>query len=422
MKRLARPFAITALALTVACAIGAVAVRILDPAPVVPSSLGFGDASLVAFEALGLAFASVGALLVLRQPGNSVGWLMLLIGCTFAASGLFAAITFSAAVRPSAVNVTAFTAWLTQLMTMFSFALFWLALVFPTGRGTTRGWDRFVRWSVAVMIVAVTLILIQPGPLQVFPTVDNPLGIDVDLRPLFGVQVSQLIVALSVFMAPVGAWALISRYRSSNVVVRSQLKWFALSMLVAMVAFAVAAFVATFLGRPPEIALVVFGFAATLIPIAIGIAILRHGLYDIDRLVSRTISYGLVTGVLGAVFAVSVVALSAVLGSLAEGNSIAVALSTLLVAGLFGPIRRRAQAAVDRRFDRAAYDAARTIASLAGRLRDDRAIDRVEADVVGLVDRTFRPSVTALWLRPRGARRADSVTISGRPVDTVVRT
>jgi hypothetical protein len=113
---------------------------------------------------------------------------------------------------------------------------------------------------------------------------------------------------------------------------------------------------------------------------------------------------------------------SAVLGSLTDANSLAVALSTLLVAVLFGPLRRRAQAAIDRRFDRSGYDAARTVGLLTARLRDDAAIEHVEADVVGLIERTFRPNATGLWLRPRGVRTADPVTISGRPADTVLPT
>jgi hypothetical protein len=171
-----------------------------------------------------------------------------------------------------------------------------------------------------------------------------------------------------------------------------------------------------------QLGLTLYAASLAAVPIAIAIAILRHGLYDIDRLISRTLSYGVVTALLATLFVVSIFGLTAAFGTLANGNSLAVALSTLLVAVLFGPIRGRAQGAIDRRFDRARYDATRTMGSLTARLRDDVTVERVEADVVGAVDRTFRPRTAGLWLRPRGARRADSVTIPGRAADTVLPT
>ena len=162
---------------------------------------------------------------------------------------------------------------------------------------------------------------------------------------------------------------------------------------------AVAAVGALVSEQPPEAGLVVFGFAGALVPVAIGIAILRHHLYDIDRLISRSLGYAIVTGVLAAVFAVTAIGLSTVLGSFAQGQSLAVAASTLLVLALFGPLRRRAQSAVDRRFDRAGYDATLTVQALTARLRADVDIDRVQADVLGVVDQTFHPTNASVWLR-----------------------
>jgi hypothetical protein len=168
---------------------------------------------------------------------------------------------------------------------------------------------------------------------------------------------------------------------------------------VAVGGIAAAALGAWINDEPPEAGLVVFGFAGALVPVAIGIAILRHGLYDIDRLISRSLGYALVTGTLAAVFAVTAVGLSALLASLAQGQSLAVAASTLLVLALFGPLRRRAQSAIDRRFDRSGYDASRTVQALTERLREDVDIDRVEADILRVVDQTFHPANAAMWLR-----------------------
>ena len=180
---------------------------------------------------------------------------------------------------------------------------------------------------------------------------------------------------------------------------RRQLKWFILAIFVTLAAVTVTAFSGLVTGRAPEIGLIVFGYAGALVPIAIGIAILRYHLYDIDRLISRSLAYATVTGVLAAVFTATAVALSAVLGTIAQGQSLSVAGATLLVLALFGPLRRRAQTAVDRRFDRARYDATLTVQALTERLRDDIDLERVEADVLGVLDRTFHPATAGMWLR-----------------------
>jgi hypothetical protein len=245
----------------------------------------------------------------------------------------------------------------------------------------------------------VIVFLIRPGPLHLFETIDNPFGFGPDLRPFLGPQVSQVLAAISAAVVPVLAWSLISRYRMSDAIGRQQLKWFVLAIFVTISGVGVAAVSAVLADEPPEAGLVVFGFAGALVPVAIGIAILRYHLYDIDRLISRTLSYGIVTGVLAAVFATTAVALSTLLGSLAQGESVAVAASTLIVLGLFGPLRRRAHAAIDRRFDRSLYDASMTVQAMSARLRDDVDLERMEADVLGVVHGTFHPTRAGLWLR-----------------------
>lgn len=201
----------------------------------------------------------------------------------------------------------------------------------------------------------------------------------------------------------------------SDTVGRQQLKWFILSLLVAVGGIVLAAVGALISDEPPEAGLVVFGFAGAFVPVAIGIAILRHGLYDIDRLISRSLGYALVTGVLAAVFATSTIGLSAILGTFAEGDTLAVAASTLLVVALFGPFRRRAQSVVDRRFDRSHYDASRTVQALTARLRDDVDLEHIELDVVRVVGQTFHPTSSGLWLRRHETtERRSPVTIPGR--------
>jgi hypothetical protein len=405
MRRIATPYAIIGSAIAVAGAVGAIALRIVDPAPLLPGTFGFGVAALGGLELLGVTFALVGALLVVRVPGNAVGWCMVIIGDGYALGGLAAAITSSAtADGPAGAATAAFAGWLTVFFTTIGGLVFGLGFIFPTGRGHTPAWDRAVRIGAVVSPFLFTILfLVRPGPLHLFPTMDNPFGIGPDLRPFFGPQVSRSIAAGVGAVVPLLFWSLTSRYRLADAIGRQQLKWFALAIVVTICGVGLAALGAIVSEEPPEAGLVVFGYAGALVPVAIGIAILRYHLYDIDRLISRSLSYTLVTGVLAAVFAATAIGLSTLLGSLAQGESLAVAASTLIVLGLFGPLRRRAQAAVDRRFDRSLYDASVTVQAMSARLRDDVDLERVEADVLGVVDRTFHPAHAGLWLR--GASR-----------------
>ena len=401
MRRLARPYAFVGWIAALAGAVGALALRIVDPAPLLPGVFGFSFTALVGMELLGMTFASVGAVLVVRRPGNAVGWCMVLIGVGYALGGLSAAITGSAvADGPAGAATAGLAGWFTVFFTTIGGLVFGLGLIFPTGRGHTPAWDRLLRIGALVFpISCVFLFLIRPGRLHLFTTIDNPFGVGPDLRPLFGPNVSQGMSAWVGVFVPFIALSMVSRYRMADAVGRQQLKWFALAQLVTIGGVGVAALGAVLSNRPPEAGLVVFGFAGALVPVAIGIAILRHGLYDIDRLISRSIGYAAVTAVLAAVFGVAALSLGLVLSSFGEGETIAAAGSTLLVAALFGPLRRRAQAVVDRRFDRSSYDASVTLQAMTARLRDDVDLDRVEADVLGVVDRTFHPASAELWLR-----------------------
>ncbi|MEP6639484.1 MAG: hypothetical protein ABJC39_09055 [Chloroflexota bacterium] len=424
-RRLARPFAIAGWLAAVVGAIFAIALRIADPVPVVPNNLGFTDPALVSFEFLGLTFASVGVLLVVRRPGNAVGWCMVLIGAAYALSGLASAITYSAAADgPTGAGTAGVAGWFAVLFAMIGALIFGLGLIFPTGRGHTPAWDRFVvLCAIAMPVVTILLFLVRPGPLQLFPTIDNPFGVGPDFRQVLGPRASDLFLASGTIFAPILAWSIVSRYRMSDAVGRQQLKWFVLALVAAVGVFGMTTLVALISEKPPEAGLAVFGFAGALVPVAIGIAILRHGLYDIDRIISRSLAYLLVTGVLLAVFTATSLGLSLLLGSLAEGESLAVAASTLVVFALFGPLRHRVQSVIDQRFDRSHYDAAATVHALTVRLREDIDLERVEADVLGVVGRTFHPTSSGLWIRRNETTvRRSSVTIPERPLATVTST
>ena len=407
-ERLAWPFAIVGLVVTIAGAIGAVALRIVDPVPVVPSTFGFADLSLVSFGVLGTTFAAVGALLVVRLPHNSVGWCMVVVGASYAGAALAAAITFSTvADGPSARSTAALAAWFAVLCAMIGALIFVLGLIFPTGRGATPAWDRFlVMTAIAAPIAIVVGFIIRPGPLQIFPTIDNPFGVGPDLRPIFGPQPSQAMAALSSLLAPVVVWSMVVRWRRSDEAGRQQLKWFVVSLVAAVVALALTAFVAALTDRPPEAGLALFGFISALVPVAIGMAILRYRLYDLDRIISRTLAYATITGVLAFVFTAVILAVSGLLTAFAQGvvpsnqgRSVAVAVSTLVVFALFQPVRRSVQRAIDRRFDRARYDADKTVVAFTGRLRDDVDLAAVSQEIVSTATIAVRPTTATVWLR-----------------------
>jgi hypothetical protein len=220
---------------------------------------------------------------------------------------------------------------------------------------------------------------------------------------VFGFSLAQLISLGAVGFAPLAVIGVVSRYGATDHVERQQLKWFLLASLVSILGvFAAAGGAVLSNGRPGEAGLAVFGFAGALVPVAIGVAILRHHLYDIDRLISRTLGYAVITGALGAVFGGLILLLTAVLARFTQGQTIAVASSTLVVFALFQPMRRRVQRAVDRRFDRARYDASLTIDSLAGRLRADLDLATVSQEIARTADAAVRPASVAVWLRGSG--------------------
>lgn len=408
MTRVARPIALVGLGVTLLGGVAAIMLRIIDPAPVVPSTFGFADLSLVSFGVLGVTFASVGSLLAVRLPGNAVGWCMIVVGASYALAALAAAVTFSAVADgpPGATNA-GLAAWSAVLFSMVGSLIFVLGLIFPTGRGATPAWDRFIiGTAIALPIVIVVGFLVRPGPLQIFPTIDNPFGIGPDLRPIFGKQPSQTMAAVSALIAPVVVWSMVVRYRRADAIGRQQLKWFAVSLIAAVGGMALAALASTLTDRPPEAGLAFFGFAGALVPIAIGISILRYRLYDIDRIISRTVGYAIISVVLAVVFLGLTLLMLAVMATFAQdlvpfasGRTLAVALSTLVAFALFQPVRHRVQDAVDRRFDRSRYDARQMADAFAGRLRDEVDIATVTADLDATVRAAVRPATLGLWVR-----------------------
>ena len=396
-----RLFAAIGLAAALVGAIGTIVVRLLAPAPFIPVGFGYGGATMVGFVIEGLSWASIGALLVIRRPGNAVGWLMVLIGVGHTLSQLSVSLTFAFAAEGTAQGerLAQIAGWATVLLQLVGVFQVAIGFLYPSGRAQSRGWARFMRlfWASAVPFVVISLI--QPGPLQLIPALQNPFGFGPDLRG--GRTMAPFLVLWTVIIFVALGISMVSRYRSAGRVERQQLKWFALALGLSTVGLGIATW-ETMLGDRPAnaIGLTVFVLAGALVPIAIGIAILRHHLYDIDRIISRTIAYGFVTAILGAIFLGGVLGGQTVLASVLRGDSsLMVAASTLVTFALFQPVRRRVQAAVDRRFDRGRIDADRTIDLFATRLRDDLDLNSVTGELSETVRRSMAPRSIGVWLR-----------------------
>jgi hypothetical protein len=401
----ARAFALAGLGLAIVGAVGTVIVRFVAPAPFI-GGLGFGPSAMAGYVIAGLTWASIGALLVVRRRENAVGWLMVVLGVGYSLSQLSVSLTFAFAAEGTVQGdrLAQIAGWVTVMLQLVTILQFAIAFLFPTGRPQSPGWARFMGLFWAFTIVFVVTSLTQPGSLQLIPALQNPFGFGPDLRGDRPIAPLLAVITLIVF-ASLGL-SMVTRYRSAGRIERQQLKWFVLASGLSAIALGIVTWEGIILNRPGNtIGLTVYVFAGAVAPVAIGIAILRYHLFDIDRIVSRAIAYGLITAILVAAYAGIVIVIGGPLGDAAGGDSISVALSTLAVAALFQPVRRRIQAIVDRRFDRARIDAERTTAAFSERLRDEVDIETVTTDLALTATSTVAPSRLAIWLRPRAATR-----------------
>jgi len=395
-----RLFALVGLALAIAGAGGAIIIRLVTQSPFLPATFGFGPTAMVAFITMSLSWAAIGAFLVIRRPNNAVGSVMVVAGAGYALSMFGAAVTFAFAADGSEQgrHLAELAGWMTVLCTNIGAVVFLVGFIFPTGRAQSSRWAWLLRLSWPGMIAFGAALQLQPGPLHLFPTLQNPFGFGPDFRA--GQLASPLVALFSVMLAPALIFSVATRYRLAGRTERQQLKWFALALAVAISGVGFSAMGALLTNRTSdEIGLTVYGFAAAGVPVAIAIAILRHHLYDIDRILSRTIAYALVSAVTGIVFGGLILLLSTALSSVAQGQTIAVAASTLAAFAVFQPVLRRVRRAVNRRFNRAQYDAERTVAAFGARLRDEIDIASVTTALNATIRDTVNPASVGLWIR-----------------------
>jgi hypothetical protein len=345
------------------------------------------------------AMATVGSVLAIRVPTNAVGSLIVVSALALGVQTLGVAYAQgSQAFAGGSWPGTAVAAWLDSVLQPVPVLIMTVGipLVFPDGHLLSARW----RWAAAAILLSGAAILVAGGFVpRVIPytNLENPFFIE-GLGSMLSVIDVPDFTGVVVFLLAIASVAI--RYRRGNVVERQQLKW-----LIAATAFAAIAWIVVIVGgMTGSTAVTAVGWSGALLaftgfPIAIGIAVLRYRLYEIDRIISRTIAWAVVTGVLVSVFAGGVVAVQAALTSYTQGETLAVAVSTLVAAALFQPLRRRVQRVVDRRFDRASYDAQHTVEAFAERLRDEVALDAVVADLHRTVATSIKPTSFGLWLR-----------------------
>ena len=361
----------------------------------------------IAFVGSLLAFVLSGSAILFRRPDIGIGWLLLLPGVVMPSSEV--AVRVLASMSPPAALTPGL--WLLLWACSWSwlvlaFGSFHLLMTFPSGRLLTPRW----RWAVALELaligsqVALSAITDPMGPnvdnASIW-TIHNPIGL-IDTANM-GMAFNLVWGAGLVTITVLSAVALVLRFRRGTRDERAQLKWPAAAAVLFGAIFALNLVASVVPGGPyPFEALLGFGLAA--IPVSVAVAILRYRLYDIDRLVSRTVSWALLTGLLVAVFATSVVVLSTVLNPHLPGGTITVAASTLIAFGVFQPLRSRVQRVVDRRFNRTRFDHEATAAWLGERLRDQMDLADLQRDLGSVVVGTFHPRMAEIWIRTAAER------------------
>jgi hypothetical protein len=412
-------------ALCVAMFLASVALGVLAQSAQSPgSSFTVSTVSETLSFVLFLAFPLVGALVASRRPENSIGWILLADGLLWMILTVTDEYSIYGVARPGSVPYpvaigTIGDQWL--WMPTVGLLGIYLLLLFPDGRLPSKRW-RPLAWLSGVVIVLFSVAEgLAPGPLQNQGNVINPFGIEA--LPWLSVA-GYVVLPLLPLCILASAVSLAIRYRRSGGEVRQQIKWIAfvasfagLVYLIAMVSQLI--FIPEILGNggrlpPPPIwfellfSVAVLGFAG--IPLAIGFAVLRYRLYDIDVVINRTLVYGSLTLTLALIYFGGVATTQAVLSVLTgqeEQPQLAIVVSTLVIAALFNPLRHRIQSFIDRRFYRRKYDAARTLAAFSARLREETDLGALNNELAGVIRETMQPAHVSLWLRPDTPQKAE---------------
>lgn len=346
-----------------------------------------------------LTFATVGALIASRRPDNRIGWLLSaegLIYGTLVFAGEYAQYTLLTA--PGRLPAGVWLAWLAHWVWLpgISLLMTFLLLLFPNGRLPSPRWRPLAWLSAVITAHGSILTAVNSEPLYNFPSVSNPVGFLGDeglLGLIMDVDIPSFVVPL---IALACLTSLIVRYHRASGQERQQIKWFVYAASLTVVAFGL-----SLAGVFGSWGILLVNLTFLGLPIAMGIAILRYRLYDIDIIINRTLVYGTLTGLLALIYFGSVVVLQGLFRSVTgQESNLAIVIATLVSAALFQPLRHRLQIVIDRRFYRSRYDAARTLAAFNTRLRDEVDLATLTDELVRVVDDTLQPSYVSLWLLP----------------------
>jgi len=354
----------------------------------VPDSWGFRG-----FQVLfAVPFTTIGAIIVARRP-NVVGWILVAVG---ALSGLQAFAEeygiYGIIARPDGLPGAIWFAWLSSWIWVFvvGTVAIHLVLFYPDGRLPSPAWWPLAVAGALAMCGVATGLALAPGPLNNAPYVDNPIG----LVPLGSASVVAGVFAVVAALAAATTASAFYRFRRAVGIERQQLKW--LAYFAALLAIAVLVGSVGQAYKPAQLFLIA---AATAVPFAIGLAVMRYRLYEIDVIIRRTLIYGVLSATLVGVYVAAVLALQYALSPFTTGNALVVAGSTLVAVALFQPLRERIRRAVDQRFYRSRYDAQATIDAFAVRLRNEIDLDALASELLDVVSDTVRPAWARLWLR-----------------------
>jgi hypothetical protein len=396
--------------LSAAMFVASVPLLVLARSAHIPSSW---EANLTVGDLLGgvifLIFPLVGALIASRRPRNAIGWILLAEGLLWMFLGMTDYYGLYGVARPGSVPFPVGVAAVNNFMWVPAVGLLgtYVFLLFPDGRLPSRRWRPLAWLSGTVIVLVSVLVGLTPGGLQNLGGIRNPYALEG--YPWLE-TVAYVVLPLLPLCMLASVISLVMRYRRSRGEERQQIKWIAfaasfvgLLYLIAMVCAFIFPSGAWFQAGSP-LWLDLLGYAAlssfTLVPIAIGFAVLRYRLYDIDRIINRTLVYGALTVTLVAVYVGSVLSIQyAFRGLTGSESQLAIVASTLLIAALFNPLRRRVQNFIDHSFYRRKYDAARTLEVFSAKLRDERDIDTLNSELLSTVRETMQPEHVSLWLR-----------------------
>jgi hypothetical protein len=354
-----------------------------------------------------IGYSTVGAIVASRLPESPIGWLFCAIAFIFGVSHFSAEYAAYALLEPTrSLLAGEVLAWLTSWVWVFGLGLIvFLDLLFPNGRLPSARWRWFARFTAIALLPAAILGALSPG-LILSSTLINPLGIE-------GLpNASRAIEAFMYALVVVGASSMLARLRHAGRIERQQVKWFAYATAVAISGVILKNTVYPAVGVTWVwwVGLVLTTVGVVSSPVAMGIAIFRYRLYQIDLIINRTLVYGSLTTVLAAVYLGGVVLLQYAFRALTgEGSQLAVVASTLIIAALFIPLRRRIQGFIDRRFYRRKYDARQTLEAFSAKLRNQTDLDALSDDLVGVVRETMQPAHVSLWLRPDTAPSGEEI-------------